>query len=351
MDPKIFTDPNFVSTINAMGSIDSMVSEEAHRIDSTFSANEKMSPLIGITLENLRKQRDKAQTYFYISLLLLAFLIGLSIYLSEKIKQLNKNIAFLDTDIADANNNYSIVSEEKIILHRELNIKLKSLEYKIETLNTENKNYANENKRLLNEVDKLNSVRLNSDKISKQYLTENKFLKEAIMILENQKIDFEKEILTLKESLKNKKPLSENETEQIKIELTKRIEHLENALKTKDIMEGVIAKRNKELEDNFKDLNDHINQLSAELEDEKAYNEKLNSKVAFFEEEINEKEQELKTLWNKLSQQVVKKPITKSDDPESNMLKTLEKLSRLKQAEILSDDEYLTLKEKIISQY
>jgi hypothetical protein len=98
-------------------------------------------------------------------------------------------------------------------------------------------------------------------------------------------------------------------------------------------------------------MNEHINQLSLELEDEKAYNEKLTSKVAFFEEEINEKEQELKTLWNRLTKQIEIKPVVKSDDPETNMLKTLEKLSRLKQADILSDNEYNTLKGKIINQY
>jgi hypothetical protein len=125
MDPKIFTDPNFVSIINKMGSIDSMVSEDAHRIDSTFNANEKMSPLIGITLENLRNKRDKAQTYFYISLVFIALIIGLSIYLTEKISKISKNSVFLNADIAEANNNYSRISEENIILHRELNIKLK----------------------------------------------------------------------------------------------------------------------------------------------------------------------------------------------------------------------------------
>ena len=91
MDPKIFTDPNFVSIINKMGSIDSMVSEDAHRIDSTFNANEKMSPLIGITLENLRNKRDKAQTYFYISLVFIAFLIGQSSHCIFYFRQKPKN--------------------------------------------------------------------------------------------------------------------------------------------------------------------------------------------------------------------------------------------------------------------
>lgn len=351
MDPRIFTDPDFVSNINAMGSIDSMVSEEAHRIDSTFAANEKMSPLIGITLENLRNKRDKAQIYFYISIFFLVLLIGLSIYLAEKIKNLTKSIAFLDADIAEANNNYSRVSEEKIILHRELNIKLKSLNNRVEALIIENENLTNDNKKVKSEINQLNTSKTNTNEHSNQYLTENKFLKEAIIILENQKLNLENEINTLRDSIKNTKPATNNDAENIKNELIKRIEHLENALKTKDIMEGVIAKRNKELEDNFKDVNDHINQLSLELEDEKAYNEKLNSQVAFYEEEVNEKELELKTLWNKLSQQIAIKTNIKSEDPETNMLKTLEKLSRLKQADILSNDEYNILKEKIISQY
>ena len=192
MDPKIFTDPNFVSIINKMGSIDSMVSEDAHRIDSTFNANEKMSPLIGITLENLRNKRDKAQTYFYISLVFIALLIGLSIYLTEKISKISKNSVFLNADIAEANNNYSRVSEEKIILHRELNIKLKSLEQKINALIIENENLTDSNKTRQKEIEKFTFDQINLNKNNSQYFTENKLLKEALKVLEHQKIDLEK---------------------------------------------------------------------------------------------------------------------------------------------------------------
>ena len=351
MDPNIFTDPVFVNTLNEMSSIDSMISEESHRIDSTFAANEKMSPLLGVTMENLRSKRDRAQTYFYISLVFLAVMIALAIYLAEKLKNMAKNIAFLEADIAEANNNYSRVSEEKIILHREMNIKIKSYEHKIDALVAENQTLTAESKRIIEDYKKLISSRNNQNTINNQYLVENKLLKEAIRNLENQKYDLEKELKKLSEV----KPLNEAEIEQIKTEFTKLIEHLENALKTKDIMDGVIAKRSKELEDTIKEQTEHINQLSTELEDEKAYNEKLTNRVAFYEEEINDKDQELKTLWNKISQQVATKQktaeVVKSEDPETNMLKRLEKLSRLKQAEILSDDEYNLLKEKIIGQY
>lgn len=351
MDPNIFTDPVFVNTLNEMSSIDSMISEESHRIDSTFAANEKMSPLLGVTMENLRSKRDRAQTYFYISLVFLAVMIALAIYLAEKLKNMAKNIAFLEADIAEANNNYSRVSEEKIILHREMNIKIKSYEHKIDALVAENQTLTAESKRIIEDYKKLISSRNNQNTINNQYVVENKLLKEAIRNLENQKYDLEKELKKLSEV----KPLNEAEIEQIKTEFTKRIEHLENALKTKDIMDGVIAKRSKELEDTIKEQTEHINQLSTELEDEKAYNEKLTNRVAFYEEEINDKDQELKTLWNKISQQVATKQktaeVVKSEDPETNMLKRLEKLSRLKQAEILSDDEYNLLKEKIIGQY
>jgi hypothetical protein len=350
MDPKIFTDPNFVNTLNDMSSIDSLISEESHRIDSTFAANEKMSPMIGVTMENLRSKRDRAQTYFYISLLFLAGMIGLAIYLAEKLKTMTKNIVFLEADISEANNNYSRVSEEKIIIHREMNIKIKSFEHKIDVLVNENQNLITENKRIIEDYKKLLSSKTNQNTISNQFLVENKLLKEAIKILENQKFDLEKEL----KKQTNIKPINEAEIEQIKTEFTKRIEHLENALKTKDIMDGVIAKRSKELEDVISEMKEHVNQLTTELEDEKAYNEKLSNRVAFYEEEINDKDQELKTLWNKISQQVASKQQTinvKSEDPETNMLKRLEKLSRLKQAEILSDDEYNTLKEKIIGQY
>lgn len=351
MDPSIFTDPVFVNTLNEMSSIDSMISEESHRIDSAFAANEKMSPLLGVTMENLRSKRDRAQTYFYISLVFLAVMIALAIYLAEKLKNMAKNIAFLEADIAEANNNYSRVSEEKIVLHREMNIKIKSYEHKIDALVAENQTLTTESKRIIEDYKKLISSRNNQNTVNNQYLVENKLLKEAIRNLENQKYDLEKELKKLSEV----KPLNEVEIEQIKTEFTKRIEHLENALKTKDIMDGVIAKRSKELEDTIKEQTEHINQLSTELEDEKAYNEKLTNRVAFYEEEINDKDQELKTLWNKISQQVATKQktaeVVKLEDPETNMLKRLEKLSRLKQAEILSDDEYNLLKEKIIGQY
>lgn len=350
MDPKIFTDPNFVTTLNDMSSIDSLISEESHRIDSTFAANEKMSPMIGVTMENLRSKRDRAQTYFYISLVFLAGMIGLAIYLAEKLKTMTKNIVFLEADISEANNNYSRVSEEKIIIHREMNIKIKSFEHKIEVLVNENQNLITENKRIMEDYKKLLSSKTNQNTISNQFLVENKLLKEAIKNLENQKFDLEKEL----KKQTSIKPINEAEIEQIKTEFTKRIEHLENALKTKDIMDGVIAKRSKELEEIISEMKEHVNQLTTELEDEKAYNEKLANRVAFYEEEINDKDQELKTLWNKISQQVASKQQTinvKSEDPETNMLKRLEKLSRLKQAEILSDDEYNTLKEKIIGQY
>ncbi len=350
MDPKIFTDPNFVNTLNDMSSIDSLISEESHRIDSTFAANDKMSPLIGVTMENLRTKKDRAQTYFYIALLFLAVMIGLCIYLAEKLKTMAKNIVFLEADIAEANNNYSRVSEEKILLHREMNIKIKSFEHKIDALVIENQNLTTESKRIVEDYKKLLTSKTNQNSLSNQYLIENKLLKEAIKNLENQKFDLEKEL----KKQTSIKPLNEVEIEQIKTEFTKRIEHLENALKTKDIMEGVIAKRSREIEESMKEMTEHVNQLSSELEDEKAYNEKLSNRVAFYEEEINDKDQELKTLWNKISQQVANKQQAvpaKTEDPETNMLKRLEKLSRLKQADILSDDEYNTLKEKIIEQY
>lgn len=350
MDPKIFTDPNFVTTLNDMSSIDSLISEESHRIDSTFAANEKMSPMIGVTMENLRSKRDRAQTYFYISLVFLAGMIGLAIYLAEKLKTMTKNIVFLEADISEANNNYSRVSEEKIIIHREMNIKIKSFEHKIDVLVNENQNLISESKRIMEDYKKILSSKTNQNTINNQFLVENKLLKEAIKNLENQKFDLEKEL----KKQTSIKPINEAEIEQIKTEFTKRIEHLENALKTKDIMDGVIAKRSKELEEIISEMKEHVNQLTTELEDEKAYNEKLANRVAFYEEEINDKDQELKTLWNKISQQVASKQQTinvKSEDPETNMLKRLEKLSRLKQAEILSDDEYNTLKEKIIGQY
>ena len=76
----------------------------------------------------------------------------------------------------------------------------------------------------------------------------------------------------------------------------------------------------------------------------------VNNKISFFEDELAEKENELKNMWAKLTSQSQINMSKSENDPNYNILKTIEKLNRLKQADILSDNEFETLKDKIINQ-
>ena len=332
IDPNLLKDKEITFSINAIGTIDSLIAEENHRIDSVLKVSDKMSPLIGNTIQNLKVKKDRAQTYFYISLVFMSFLIGLSIYLTERNNKLNKSIIDLKADISEVNKNYVRTSEDKIKLHRELNLKNKTLEKKIQDILIENERLVKENNILFSE----------------EHHIENKFLKEAISLLESQKIELLNEIELLK---KNKSTAAGEEIDNIKNEFTKRVEYLENALKTKDIMESVVAKRIKDLEEKISDNDNFIQQLSLELEEEKTFNDKLTQKITYLEEEVVEKDSELKTLWNKISKKIVVKQSENEEipvDSENNMLHTIEKLNRLKDAEIISQNEFDTLKEKLI---
>lgn len=350
LDPS-FNDTFLVSVVNRMSEYDKLISDEAHKIDSVILITKKNMSLNDITLQNLKFKKDKAFSYFYISLILLIISLLLLITLFEKNKNLKKEVAFLDSDINDANNNYSKVSDEKYALQRETSIKIKSLNDKLHLITNEKSFLTDENlemKKIISEMEsELKSLK---EKINYTNNEENKLLREAVKLLENEKYELSDEIEKLKKVSLKTNTVKNDDFDNIKFELTKRIDHLENALKAKEIMESVIVNKHKEYEENIKILKETNEQLSVELEDEKAYNDKLNNKIAFFEEEIAEKENELKNLWTKITSQPHTSTLKTDNDKNFNMIKTIEKLNRLKQAEILSDNEFETLKDKIINQ-
>ncbi len=346
-----FNDTFLVSVVNRMSEYDKLISDEAHKIDSVILITKKNMSLNDITLQDLKFKKDKAFSYFYISLILLIINLLLLITLFEKNKNLKKEVAFLDSDINDANNNYSKVSDEKYALQRETSIKIKSLNDKLHLITNEKSFLTDENlemKKIISEMEsELKSLKEKNNYTNNE---ENKLLREAVKLLENEKCELSDEIEKLKKVSLKTNTVKNDDFDYIKFELTKRIDHLENALKAKEIMESVIVNKHKEYEENIKILKETNEQLSVELEDEKAYNDKLNNKIAFFEEEIAEKENELKNLWTKITSQPHTSTLKTDNDKNFNMIKTIEKLNRLKQAEILSDNEFETLKDKIINQ-
>ncbi len=344
-------DTYVAGVINKMSAYDKLISDETHKIDSILSASNKNIPLNEITIQNLKSKKDRAYNYFYFTLILLIICALFLIIFSEKIKNYKKEVTFLESDIKEANSNYSKVSDEKHALQRETSIKIKSLNDKIHLINNEKDFLIEENNKLKKSIKELeNEITIIKDKLKVSGNEENKYLREAVKLLEKDKNELLDEIEKIKKEKVVSNKNSTEDVEQIKIELAKRIDHLENALKAKEIMESVIVNKHKEYEETIKNLKETIEQLTVELEDEKAYNDKLNNKISFFEDELAEKENELKNMWAKLTSQSQINMSKSENDPNYNILKTIEKLNRLKQADILSDNEFETLKDKIINQ-
>ena len=377
---------NYDNFFNDITRLDDKISDEVHRVDSIVENSARIVPVMNSTIENLRTKKDTAMMYFYI-LLLIAIVSSLAmISITVKFQQLKKKMIFLNADIEGANDNYSRVSDEKLSLQKEMKATLKSFENTLEHVNNEIELITIENTKLKNELAYFKNNEDNPD-----IILQNRLLKEAIVELENKKYEYEKkkneyeiELENKKyeyeSELENKKNEYENElkiknkeleeeienrkkekriiigtpdetTEIIKRELAKRIDYLENALKAKEIMEGILAKKNREMELKINEISENYNLLLSDFEEEKGFNTKLNNKLEFLEEELTEKDKELKDVWSKVSNHVdIDKDNSKSDDTEANVLRTLEKLSRLRQADILNESEFATLKDKIINQ-
>ena len=366
---------NYDNFFNDITRLDDKISDEVHRVDSIVESSARIVPVMKSTIENLRTKKDTAMMYFYILLLIAIVSSLVMISISVKFQQLKKRMIFLNADIEGANDNYSRVSDEKLGLQKEMKATLKSFENTLEHVNKEIELITIENTKLKNEL-----VYYKNNEDNPDIILENRLLKEAIVELENKKNDYEKKINEFETELENIKNEYEDElknktkeleqeienrkqdkriiigtpdetTEIIKRELAKRIDYLENALKAKEIMEGILAKKNREMELKINEISENYNQLLSEFEEEKGFNTKLNNKLEFLEEELTEKDKELKDVWSKVSNHVdIPKDNSKSDDTEANVLRTLEKLSRLRQADILNESEFVALKDKIINQ-
>ncbi len=354
---QTITHKNCDNYFNDIIRLDDKISDEVHRVDSTLENNARILPVMSSTIETLRTKKDNAMMYFYIILFIGFALTALLIYIGVTFQKLQKKMVFLQADIKDANNNYSRVSDEKLGLQKEMKRKIISFENTLIEINSEIEVLTNENKNLKKKL-----IRVSNNEENPDVILENRLLKEAIVELEFKKNKYESELEIKKNELeieienrkKDKRIIigsPDETTEIIKKELAKRIDYLENALKTKEIMEGILAKKNSELEIKIKEISENFNQLVTDLEDEKTYNSKLNNKLEFLEEEISDKEAELKDVWSKMSNKVaMPKEKYVSDDVETNILKTLEKLNRLRQADILNETEFSALKDKIINQ-
>ena len=355
---------NYDNFFNDITRLDDKISDEVHRVDSIVESTARLVPVMNSTIENLRTKKDTAMMYFYILLLIAiaSSLVLISIFV--KFQQQKKKLIFLNADIEGANDNYSRVSDEKLSIQKEMKITLKSFDHTLENVNKEIELITIENKKLKNEL-----IYFKNNEDNPDIIVENRLLKEAIVELENKKYDYENKLNEYENELENKNKELEEEvenrkkdkriiigtpdetTEIIKRELAKRIDYLENALKAKEIMEGILAKKNREMELKISEVSENYNLLLSEYEEEKGFNTKLNNKLEFLEEELTEKDKELKDVWSKVSNHAdIPIDNSKLNDSEANVLRTLEKLSRLRQADILNESEFATLKDKIINQ-
>ena len=355
---------NYDNFFNDITRLDDKISDEVHRVDSIVESTARIVPVMNSTIENLRTKKDTAMMYFYILLLIAiaSSLVLISIFV--KFQQQKKKLIFLNADIEGANDNYSRVSDEKLSIQKEMKITLKSFDHTLENANKEIELITIENKKLKNEL-----IYFKNNEDNPDIVVENRLLKEAIVELENKKNEFEFELENTHKELENTHKELEEEiekrkndkriiigtpdetTEIIKRELAKRIDYLENALKAKEIMEGILAKKNREMELKINEISENYNSLLSDFEEEKGFNTKLNNKLNFLEEELTEKDKELKDVWSKVSNHVdIPIDNSKLNDSEANVLRTLEKLSRLRQADILNESEFATLKDKIINQ-
>ncbi|MEI6822953.1 MAG: hypothetical protein WCL51_13550 [Bacteroidota bacterium] len=355
---------NYDNFFNDITRLDDKISDEVHRVDSIVENSARLVPVMNSTIENLRTKKDTAMMYFYILLLIAIASTLVLISITVKFQQQKKKLIFLNADIEGANDNYSRVSDEKLSLQKEMKATLKSFENTLENVNKEIELITIENTKLKNEL-----VYFKNNEDNPDIIFENRLLKEAIVELENKKNDYEKKLNEYEIELENKNKELEEEienrkhdkriiigtpdetTEIIKRELAKRIDYLENALKAKEIMEGILAKKNREMELRMTEISENYNLLLSEFEEEKGINTKLNNKLDFLEEELTEKDKELKDVWSKVSNHAdIPKDNSNSNDSEANVLRTLEKLSRLRQADILNESEFAALKDKIINQ-
>lgn len=118
-------------------------------------------------------------------------------------------------------------------------------------------------------------------------------------------------------------------------------ERLEKALRMRE-PEDVLTEKIKAL------TNENFN-LQLDLEDEKNYTEKLHNKLDKYLDELEKQDLELELLNMKISDRTIPETRQKYDAIELNLMK-IEKLNRLKEINAISEEEFIALKQDIISQ-
>ncbi|MBI5217865.1 MAG: hypothetical protein HY958_02930 [Bacteroidia bacterium] len=118
-------------------------------------------------------------------------------------------------------------------------------------------------------------------------------------------------------------------------------EQLEKALRMREPENVLVEKINILTEENYN--------LQLDLEDEKMYVEKLHRKLDTYLDELEKQDLELELLNLKIKERCLPESRVKYDEMELNLVK-IEKLNRLREMQVISDEEFNRMKINIISQ-
>lgn len=275
---------------------------------------------------------------------------------NQELEQLCNSHAARYADLSkETGETNSLCNELKLQNNRLISIKSES-ENKIFALTEEIKQHENEHETLfsdcmrLTEENKGFTTKMNTLETEKNALqNEIRSLEDGksallnrLYLLEDERYDLkaklpEYEISAIREMVE--KNMETLRLANMKIQSDK--EKLEKALRMREPEDKLAAKINKLVEENYN--------LQLDIEDEKAYSAKLNEKLDKYLDELEKQDLELELLNMKVKDRTTPGNRVKFDEMELNLVK-IEKLNRLKEYHVITEEEFQNMKQDIISQ-
>ncbi len=264
-------------------------------------------------------------------------------YLEEKIELTNKieNLLKLNNEVNLQNTNLlaqKTTTENKLFALTEEN---KQNETTNENLFSDSLKHAAENKGLHLKIAELEVENAKGVAELKLMISEKNELLNKLYTIEDEHYDLKAKLP--EHEIKAIKELVEENIETLKLAYLKiqtERDQLNKALRIREPEDILTIKINSLVEENYN--------LQLDLEDEKAYAEKLNEKLDKYLDELEKQDLELELLSMKMKDRTTPENRTKFDDMELNLVK-IEKLNRLKEFNAITDEEYQQMKQNIIT--
>ncbi|PLX12471.1 MAG: hypothetical protein C0594_02365 [Marinilabiliales bacterium] len=331
--------------IDLASEMDSIIQNQA---DEISVLNENSSKMI--------KEQESKETFLLtiygaaggVGLMMIIFLILFIAKLSKvkKLKSSLDQLTQIENKKSEETKNYkekldnaeNLLKEKETIIDEEKKFNKEKLD-EIELLNLEIKQLKDKIVVTEKELEEKSAIDTN-------ILNEIQQLKEQNVILSEEKDTLTLELQRMDNSeAESKLAEFENKFQQVEA----RNNELEQKLQAFEEEKQSFSNKIKTLTDINEQLSIVKENMSQKLVEERAYSDKLNNKLDLFEDELDKQEAELAELNRKLQEKMLPESQKRLDELEINLVK-IEKLKRLNEIEILSEEEFLELKDQIIKQ-